>query len=183
MDRVLFNDKTKAKELLDLSMKQGIVFLAVCMALVSCLPEVNYPPEPVIAFQKLDTSSDPTKMYIDFTDGDGNIGLDQSDTLAPYCPDTCIYYYNLFLEYYELQSGAWTHIPLDPELGQIPFYYRIPRVEPSGQNPALNGEIKIDMPSYYLISNFDTCRFEIHLVDRAFNESNTVQSNTFVKPF
>lgn len=163
-------------------MRYAIGFLLITAALWSCLPEASYPPEPVIAFQKLDTSSDPAQIFIDFTDGDGNIGLSQSDTLPPFCPDTCQFYYNLFLEYYELQNGTWTHIPLDPELGQIPFYYRIPRVEPSGQNPALNGTIKIDMPSYFLISNFDTCRFEIHLVDRDFNESNTVQSNTFVKP-
>lgn len=78
--------------------------------------------------------------------------------------------------------GEWVTIELDPQDGQIPFYYRVPEVETSGQNPALVGDISVDMPIYYLISLFDTCRFQIELVDRSFNHSNIVYSNSFVKP-
>ncbi|MDG2245628.1 MAG: hypothetical protein P8L71_04645 [Flavobacteriales bacterium] len=160
------------------------VFMTVILAslaLAGCLDPIQYPDEPVISFISLETGQTGT-LTIGFTDGDGNIGLAQGDTLAPFCPDTCEFYYNLFLEYYELQNGEWTHIPLDPELGQVPFYYRVPEVTPTGQNQSLNGEIEIDMPAYFLITDFDTCRFEIKLVDRSFNESNIELTNSFVKP-
>lgn len=164
-------------------MRKILFLFLLVFSLSACLPEAQYPPEPVISFKSLVPNSNQAVMRIDFTDGDGNIGLNQGDTLGINCPDTCRYYYNLFCEYYELQNGEWVNIVLDPEIGQIPFYYRLPYATPEGQNPALNGEIKIDMPSYYLIgTGFDTCRFEIQLVDRALNESNIVQSNIFIKP-
>lgn len=156
--------------------------LLMSALLWSCLDPAEYPPEPKIVFESLTPkANDAADLTISFTDGDGDMGLDQGDTLDPFCAE-CDYYYNLFLEYYELRDGEWTHVPLDPDLGQIPFYYRVPRVTPSGQNKALNGEIKIDMPVYSLISNYDTARFEITLVDRSFNESNTVTTPAFIKP-
>lgn len=159
------------------------LFVLFAFAMSSCLPEASFPPEPEITFKSFDLSANGAELKIDFTDGDGDIGLTQSDTTGINCPDTCRYYYNLFCEYYELQNGVWTNLPLDPLLGQIPFYYRIPDVRPSGQNPALNGEIKIDMPSYFLLgTGFDTCRFEVSLVDRSLNESNTVRTRLFIKP-
>ena len=159
------------------------VFVLFAFAMASCLEDKSFPPEPEITFRSFEVEGTGAVLSIDFTDGDGDIGLDQSDTTGVNCPDTCRYYYNLFCEYYELQNGTWTHIPLDPALGQIPFYYRVPNVSPSGQNPALNGIIEIDMPSYYLIgTGFDTCRFEVTLADRMINESNTVRTRTFLKP-
>lgn len=160
----------------------GFIAIILTVGLYSCLEDAQYPDEPAICFLSLETAGQTGTMTIGFTDGDGNIGLAQSDTLAPFCPDTCTFYYNLFLEYSEFQNGEWVYIPLEPELGQIPFYYRVAEVTPTGQNKSLNGEIEIDMPVYFLFSDFDTCRFEIQLFDRAFNGSNVVRSNVFVKP-
>ncbi len=166
-----------------MEVRQHLVILVVMMlALSACLEPESYPPEPRISFKALEPSGMQAVLRLNFTDGDGDIGLDQNDTSGVFCPDTCRYHYNLFLEYYELQHGEWVHIELDPEAGQVPFYYRVPRVEPSGQNPALNGEIKLDMPAYYLFTDFDTARFEIQLVDRSLNESNIATTPLFVKP-
>ncbi len=165
-----------------MDMRKILYFFFALSLLSSCLPEAQYPPEPVISFESIIQTGNQAVMRINFTDGDGNIGLEQGDTLGINCPDTCRFYYNLFCEYYELQNGEWVHYPLDPALGQIPFYYRLPYATPEGQNPALNGEIKIDMPSHYLLgTGFDTCRFEIQLFDRALNESNIVRSTIFLK--
>lgn len=166
----------------DSKFKYIILFGAISVIFGACLEPASYPPEPVIQFQSLVPNGNAAELRFGFTDGDGDVGLDQEDTTGVNCPDTCEYYYNLFLEYYELRDGVWTWIELDPEDGQVPFYYRIPRVTPSGQNPALNGEIKIDMPSYFLFSDYDTAKFEIRMVDRSLNWSNTEETEVFIKP-
>ncbi|MCB0762788.1 MAG: hypothetical protein KDC12_14775, partial [Flavobacteriales bacterium] len=124
------------------------------------------------------------ELVIGFIDGDGDIGLDQEDTTGAFCYDTCLYHWNLFLEYYELQNGNWVHYPIDwTDPNAIPFYYRVPDVTPTGQNPALVGEIAVDLVAYFLdISEFDTARFEVTLVDRSLNMSNTVRTRSFLKP-
>lgn len=142
------------------------------MGLVSCLPEANYPIEPVIKFIAFDISENNTAVLsIEFTDGDGDLGLNSSDILPPFC-STCDHHFNLMCEYDELRDGEWTHIPLVPAQGQVPFYYRVPRVNPSGSNPALKGVIEIAMNTWSLQSEYDTLRYRITLEDRGLNLSN-----------
>lgn len=121
------------------------------------------------------------ELVISFTDGDGDVGLGQGDTLPPFCP-SCTYHQNLKLEYEEWRHGTWVHIPLLPEAGQVPFYYRIPRVTPTGQNPALQGTIALDMPTWFLNSNYDSLRFRIELWDRSLNVSNAIYTPVLRKP-
>lgn len=161
---------------------QILLFSAIAGCMMACLEPASYPDEPTITFNSFTPNGDRGLLVLDFTDGDGNIGLDQADTTGVNCLDTCLFYYNFFCEYYELQNGEWVHIPLDWEDG-LAFFYRIPRVEPSGQNPALNGELQVFLePQYYLVSDFDTLRYEIYIVDRDLNASNTIVTPPIVKP-
>ncbi len=118
------------------------------------------------------------QLTFEFTDGDGDIGLNPRDTLNPYNPGNK-YYYNVFVEYYELQNGVWTLIPIT----NPPLYYRSPVVTPKGQNKTLNGSMTIDLPFYHNpASSFDTIKLSMQLVDRALNESNIVETSAIVKP-
>ncbi|MDA7743788.1 hypothetical protein N8891_06170 [Flavobacteriales bacterium] len=110
------------------------------------------------------------------------LGLAQGDTLPPNFCAACEFHYNLKCEYQELQDGQWVQINLDPDAGQIPFYYRVPPAIPTGDNPALNGTIAISMNSWSLTSAYDSLRFQITLFDRSLNESNTVFTNMVLKP-
>lgn len=161
--------------------KYLLIFLVVT-GLASCLTTTEYPEEPAIEFKEFIQYPDSARLVIKFTDGDGNIGLGQEDTTGIFCPDECLYHWNLFCEYYEMQDGQWTHVEIDWMEG-VPFYYRVPKATPTGQNPALVGEISIAMPIYYLsTTGYDTARFQVSLVDRALNESNTVTTTEFIKP-
>lgn len=158
----------------------GYLLTAFSVAVLSsCLKVEEFPKEPTITFKELSTYADSARLTIVFTDGDGDIGLNEGDTLSPYNIEGD-HYFNLYCDYYEKRGGEWI---LAPEI-VIPFYYRVPRVTPTGQNPSLNGEMSVIMtPLYYLPgTGYDTCRFEIRLVDRNLNQSNTVVSNVFVKP-
>lgn len=95
--------------------------------------------------------------------------------------DSCRLRYNLFLRQFELQNGVWTDVtPVCDGL-----FYRIPWAKPSGQVQTQQGEIKINLFDYWyttVISEYDTLRFEITLLDRAFNKSNVVTTSTYIKP-
>ncbi len=112
---------------------------------------------------------DSTSLVISFTDGDGDIGLNQGDTNPPYAPGST-YYYNLFCDMSKRQNNAWVTVM------QLPYYYRVPSITPTGQNKALNGDIAVALQPFPLppVVVGDTVRFNVKLVDRALHESNTV---------
>jgi hypothetical protein len=159
------------------------VWAAWAVTGLGCLPEPAFPDEPTLGFVSFEaTALGGRELVLSFTDGDGDFGLDQGDTLAPDFCAVCPHHQNLHCEYEELREGVWTAIPLDPAAGQVPFYYRIPRVTPSGANPALNGTVAVDMPTWYLPTAYDTMRFRVRIWDRALNASNEVTTPAFVKP-
>ena len=160
----------------------GSWIILVGMALTGCEPPVSPPPEPHLTSIELATAGDIGTLILGFEDGDGNFGLAPEDTVDAFCP-TCPFHHNIFCEYEELRNGQWTPVSLDPALGQVPFYYRAPRIEPSGQNKALRGTITVELaPRYYLTSEWDSLRFAVHIVDRDLQSSDTLRTPTVLKP-
>lgn len=157
-----------------------LIVLSTFLLSVGCESVEDFPDEPQVTFKSLEIEdANNAVLKISFTDGDGDIGLSEGDTLPPFCPEECDYYYNLLCEYYEKQDGEWV---IFDDLA-APFYYRVPIVEPSGQNPTLEGEIHIDLNAYYITgTGYDTCRMSVRLIDRSLNVSNEVFTNTYVKP-
>lgn len=143
---------------------------------------MSLPPEPRLTSIELTTSGTTGTLLLGFEDGDGNFGLSEGDTTGSFC-STCPFHYNLFCEYEELRNGTWTPVFLNPKLGEVPFYYRAPRIEPSGQNKALRGTISVELsPRYFLTSEWDTLRFAVHIVDRELNASDTLRTLPVLKP-
>ena len=120
------------------------MFVTCGVLLAGCLETTSFPDEPEITFQDFVQYPDSAIVTIGFTDGDGNFGLDQADTTGSYCTNGCLFYWNFFCEYYEKVDGEWVHQAIDwTDPDELPFYYRVPRVIPSGQNPSLEGEIEV----------------------------------------
>ncbi|MCB9193042.1 MAG: hypothetical protein H6597_00795 [Flavobacteriales bacterium] len=159
------------------AVKVAVVLVAIVSLLgVSCLKTESFPDTPQITFKSFARFDDSASVTITFTDGDGDIGLDASDTFPPY--DTLPWRYNLFLEYEELQNGTW--VPYE-DLA-LPLYYRVPRITPTGQNKTLEGEIAVTLQPFPTIPNppYDTIRYSIKLADRALHESNVVYTDRIV---
>ncbi len=135
------------------------------------IPEISFE-----SFQVFDNST--AQLNLSFYDCDGDVGLTDADTLAPYNIESD-YYFNLKLTYLEKQNGVWIRFDsLTP-----PFHYRIPLLNENGSGPTLEGTISVKLePIYYVpVGNFDTIKFEAQLIDRALNKSNIVQTNEILK--
>lgn len=166
-------------------MKKAI-FILPLFALIACLKPKELPLEPVITSADFFPNPDSTgTMIIGFTDGDGDVGLAPGDTFPPYNTSSK-FNFNLYLNYYEYQNGAWVRlVNIDEETGDTinPFSYRIPVLETDGKDKTLEGEIEIDMPFIYFnpFSDFDSLRYEIELYDRALNKG-VGQTGIILKP-
>ena len=148
----------------------------------SCLKPESYPLEPIIVFESFTANNDSASLVISFTDGDGDIGLRDTDTSGSFNKNSK-YHHNLFLEYYEKVNGNW-EIGKDGFGEDIVFKYRTPYLTPEGNNKALKGTINVLIePIYYnpFSLNSDTIMYKIILVDRNFNESNFVESNVITR--
>ncbi len=106
------------------------------------------------------------ELHLYFTDGDGDIGLFDEDTIPPFD-------YNLFVNYFEMYNDSSQQINVTP-----PYHIRIPNLTPTGQNKSLKVDVKYDVDITY--RNSDTIKFELKLFDRALNESEWVSSGLIV---
>lgn len=148
------------------------------VVLGGCRKTEDFPVEPRIEYKSFGIFGDSASLTISFTDGDGDVGLDDYDNLPPF--DTASpYYFNLFLDYFELRQGVWHEVEFD-----IPMRYRIPRITPTGQNKVLEGDLSVAIDPLPLFTTglSDTIRYKVHMIDRALHVSNTVESEVIVLP-
>ena len=143
-----------------------------------CLKTEEFPTTPAIQFKSFEFFGDSASLIISFTDGDGDIGLDDSDNAPPFDTGSA-YYNNFFLEHSEKVDGVW-----QPVTFEEPIHYRIPRITPTGQNKTLEGEIAVAIDPFplFITGNSDTVRYTIELVDRALNRSNIASTGTIIVP-
>lgn len=157
-------------------------FIFVTVGLLSCLKNESFPDTPVISMRAQEFIGDSAYFAIDFTDGDGDFGLNDGEFEGD--DYDCAKYYNIFMKYYELDNGVWELYELDPcvDPDYVPYYFRAPYAEPTGQNKTQKGFVEVEIGNWAINTGKDTCRFEIYLVDRAQNKSNVIYSTTLVKP-
>lgn len=158
--------------------KLSFVVLLVAVLASACLKTEEFPKEPQITFKSFVQTPDSSTLTISFTDGDGDIGLGQGDTLSPYDPGS-VWYHNFFVDQYKKVNGAWVL-----QNFTLPLYYRIPVITPTGQNKALQGDISVEISPLVLPppASGDTTRFSVRIADRALHESNTVFTPDQVQP-
>lgn len=148
-----------------------LVFAIIGIAIWSCSDKNEWPDEPVINDLRFDVAE--RKMFIDFTDGDGNFGHDAGDPDFPQYldPDSLEenpYYYNLWVDYFEMRQGEW--VLVEPN---NTFNFIIPDLTPQGQTKQLEVtatyDMSFDIP--YLLAESDSIKFRVVLVDRDQNRS------------
>ncbi|MCF6365512.1 MAG: hypothetical protein L3J35_04855 [Bacteroidales bacterium] len=136
------------------------------------IPEIDF--KQVILLNSNDTLGNPEKMYklrFGLIDGDGNIGLEETDTIG--IEVDSLYVNNFIATMFEVKNGD-TIIADTTEN----YNFRIPYVEPQGQNKLLIADVFIEwtFPYYNDTLLFDSIFFEFYIIDRKLNKSNIEQT-------
>jgi len=151
----------------------GLLVIVFALALTGCRHEEKFPVVPHIEFVSLEKLDDGTghdcqaELTIHFQDGDGDIGLDETDKNPVFAVDSP-YYYNFFINLYEKQHGEWVEMELP-----MPLHARIPhlsKVVPESIEGTLSITTYINNP----YSPYDTVRLTCWIVDRALHHSDTI---------
>lgn len=146
-------------------MKNLIAVILIILILASCrknsdvsiIPSITY--KSLITYKYSDGKDSTGRLTFEYVDGDGDLGSD--DSTAPQ---------NLFVKFLEKKNGVFT----EPAL-PIGFNVRIPSLTPKSRNKSISGEITYNLFLPPHVVN-DTVKFQIYIVDRAGNKSNTIET-------
>ena len=177
-------------------MKQSILiaFALLLVVVVGCQKEIEYPIEPQIAytgfsylFNADSTFSGEGIISFSYTDGDGDLGLDDGDTLYPFGFQDS-HYYNMVVDYLKAENGVFVKTPLlSPHVPSnsadtlvlydtVTFNARFHRLRDSEEPKAISGTMDYKLTVQNPFSPDDTVKFEIRILDRALHESNVIQT-------
>ena len=165
----------------------GLLFLT--MAILSCQKPVEYPIEPKITyngftylFNSDSTFSGEGVISFSYTDGDGDLGLDDADTLPPFGFHDA-HYYNMMIDYLKCVNGEFVKTPLlswnvqTQTYDTITFNSRFKRLRDTEDPKAISGTMDYTLPIQNPFSPNDTVKFAIRILDRALHESNVIQTD------
>lgn len=170
--------------------KYTFLFLLATMLLgLTCKKKEVYPPIPSIEYKTatfyrnaegVDTL---IVLVFSFKDGDGDLGLDGTDTLPPYNAvldangkNTNSYYYNLYIDYLEQINGTFQHVTLPFSTDTLRYLYRFENITPEGRHKAIRGDIEIKISPSPFPNPSDTVMYRFYIYDRALNKSNEAES-------
>ena len=172
--------------------RNWIILSLLALLGASCQESVEYPVKPQIAYQGLtylfnadSTFSGECVVSFTYTDGDGDLGLDDGDTLAPFGPNDA-HYYNMVVDYLKSVNGEFVKTPLlswnvqTQTYDTVSFNARFRRLRDSEEPKAISGTMEYTLPVQNPLSPDDTIKFEIHILDRALHESNVIQTEAIV---
>lgn len=149
---------------------KNIVYLILfSLVLLSCNKLETYDDRPIItdsSFELLKNSiGQDTSLLVKFTytDGNGDVGLTDADSIAPYNA-------NVMIDYYEKIDGEFTKILIPGTTDTLNFNSRIKKF---GSNNPTKAEVKVKVDISILLA--DTVRFDVYILDKQLNRSNTVK--------
>jgi len=137
---------------------KNIIYILIILLLFSCKKDDAFSKTPIIEFKSITPSTaqeyvDEINITISYTDSDGDLGENNPDV------------YNLFV--------------LDNRNG-IEYKFRIPELTPNGNEISIEGNfnIKINGSGITNSSTSQQVNYNIYVIDRAGNSSNTVSTSS-----
>lgn len=168
--------------------KTLIILLLGILCLAGCQEKVEYPIEPRITYEGLayvmdadSTLTGEVVLSIGYTDGDGDLGLDDTDSQYPFGANDP-YYYNLIIDYLKWDGSAFVETPLlswnqqTQTYDTISFNARFKRLIFNDEVKPISGTIDYLLMAFNPLSPEDTIKFRVHLIDRALHQSNIIET-------
>ena len=168
------------------------------LMVISCQKPVEYPIEPRVEylgftylFNADNTFSGEGIVAFSYTDGDGDLGLDDGDTIYPFGFHDA-HYYNLEIDYLKCVNGVFEktpllspHVPTSPAdtlvlYDTVTFNARFKRLRDNEDPKAISGTMDYRLTVQNPLSPNDTIKFEIRILDRALHESNVIQTEAII---
>tara|TARA_B110000211_G_scaffold233299_1_gene299120 strand:- start:174 stop:611 length:438 start_codon:yes stop_codon:yes gene_type:complete len=139
-------------------MMKNIFYCLAFLSLVSCKDdESEITNTPHLEFVSISPSAitefkEEVTLVIKYTDGDGDLGENDPDIK------------NLFVT--DQRNG-------------VEYSYRIPQLSPSGSNITIEGNLEVDLNTLSVVgsSTSEQVVFDIYIIDRSDNQSNTISSS------
>lgn len=158
-----------------------LLLSAILVLIQGCRSDYDYPLEPVLKFldfiyvENSEGIVEQGILVLEFTDGDGDIGLGQGDTMPPFNYGGG-HYHNFYINLYTLDNGKYNPVVF-PDTS-FNFHSRIPKIEFTGNSKSIRGEIeyKFDMLIMKPFLQSDTIMIETWITDRALHKSNIVMT-------
>ena len=152
--------------------KFNFLYLSVLsLFFLACQKPVEYPVEPQIAYEGFfylfnsdSTFTGEGILAFSYTDGDGDLGLDEMDTLAPFGPNDA-HYYNMIVDYMKCVNGTFVKTPLlswNPQTQSydtVSFNARFHRLRDNEEPKAISGTMEYTLPVQNPLSPIDTIKF------------------------
>jgi hypothetical protein len=158
------------------------ILIGIAMILGACRKADEYPLEPQVTFKDFIIQGDSAKLIFEFTDGDGDIGLDDTMIDAPFDPNS-YFHYNLYIRYYEKDAAnQWNPGTVNGDT--IVFRYRIKPFQSSSSQDGIKGTIEVSLsPLFYNPSSATNThlKYTIELIDRALNKSNLEETVEIIR--
>jgi hypothetical protein len=155
----------------------------------SCQKPPEFSNTPVISLPKIeksyiDQTGDLVKLSFDFTDGNGDLGLGEADTIPPYWVNKSATadFNNIIIKMFKKENNIWKEI-IFPDFDLSGQFTRFQKGDKSSP---LKGTIEYNFTIFnYFVGNSnlkknDTIKFDIYIRDRALNNSNTISTNPTV---
>jgi hypothetical protein len=171
-----------------MKLKNLLLVLMMLVLLASCQEKMDFPIEPRITYGGLayvidadSTLTGEVVVNINYTDGDGDLGLDNADTLYPFGPNDP-HYYNLIIDYMKWDGTQFVETLLlswnqqSQSYDTISFNARFKRLVFNDEEKPIKGTIDYLIPAFNPLAPNDTIKFRISIIDRALHESNAVET-------
>jgi len=154
----------------------------VCGFILACEPDpIGFGPLPEIQLRQVDLlknrdgKDSVIQVTLYFQDGDGDIGLSETDTASPFNFGS-IYFHNLPVTYLVPDSiGEYGEL-INPNNNQ-PYgnqHERVPVLTSTGKYKAISGDLIVNFTANPLGLRPEKVILEMKLLDRELNVSNTV---------
>lgn len=146
-------------------LKYLFISTIVSVFVYACVKKTSYAPTPEIEYKDyLQISKDSANLEVKFTDGDGDIGVSESDSTKTFW---ITYYYKDSIT----QKYVGYYRPLTNDTLRIGYIVKSPSDAYKGKS--ISGEISVLVPKRHS-KKIKNVKYVVYLLDKAGNKSNVI---------